>query len=99
MEEMVNEAVDSALDSEDMEEEIEEEVDKVLASVAGETASQLPDAARTQKIHEASTSRVPEEVTTFPLNYDCMYVNMERCKGGMYAFQEATVVWEVDFGK
>nr|ACN26066.1 unknown [Zea mays] len=61
MEEMVNEAVDSALDSEDMEEEIEEEVDKVLASVAGETASQLPDAARTQKIHEASTSRVPEE--------------------------------------
>jgi len=61
MEEMVNEAVDSALDSEDMEEEIEEEVDKVLASVAGETASQLPDAARTQKIQQASTSKVPEE--------------------------------------
>ncbi|RLN34780.1 hypothetical protein C2845_PM03G07220 [Panicum miliaceum] len=61
MEEMVNDAVDSALDSEDMEEEIEEEVDKVLASVAGETASQLPDAARTQKIQQASTSKVPEE--------------------------------------
>ncbi|CAN6198982.1 unnamed protein product, partial [Urochloa humidicola] len=61
MEEMVNDAVDSALDSEDMEEEIEEEVDKVLASVAGETASQLPDAVRTQKIQQASTSKVPEE--------------------------------------
>ncbi|KAF8759209.1 hypothetical protein HU200_010238 [Digitaria exilis] len=61
MEEMVNDAVDSALDSEDMEEEIEEEVDKVLASVAGETASQLPDAARTQRIQQPSTSRVPEE--------------------------------------
>ncbi|RLM84358.1 hypothetical protein C2845_PM04G24440 [Panicum miliaceum] len=61
MEEMVNDAVDSALDSEDMEEEIEEEVDKVLASVAGETASQLPDAARTQKIQQASTSKAPEE--------------------------------------
>ncbi|CAL5082930.1 unnamed protein product [Urochloa decumbens] len=61
MEEMVNDAVDSALDSEDMEEEIEEEVDKVLASVAGETASQLPDAVRTQKIQQASTSKDPEE--------------------------------------
>jgi charged multivesicular body protein 3 len=61
MEEMMNDAVDSALDSEDMEEEIEEEVDKVLASVAGETASQLPDAARTQKVKQASTSKVPEE--------------------------------------
>ncbi|GJN07458.1 hypothetical protein PR202_ga25291 [Eleusine coracana subsp. coracana] len=57
MEEMVNEAVDSALDSEDIEEEIEEEVDKVLALLAGETASQLPDAVRTQKIQQASTSR------------------------------------------
>jgi charged multivesicular body protein 3 len=37
-------------------------VDKVLASVAGETASQLPDAARTQKVKQASTSKVPEEV-------------------------------------
>lgn len=73
MEEMMNDAVDSALDSEDMEEEIEEEVDKVLASVAGETASQLPDAARTQKIQEASTSRIPEEVNIFPLKFVCMY--------------------------
>jgi charged multivesicular body protein 3 len=62
MEEMMTDAVDSALDSEDMEDEIEEEVDKVLASIAGETASQLPDAARTQKVKQASTSKVPEEV-------------------------------------
>jgi charged multivesicular body protein 3 len=69
MEEMVNEAVDSALDSEDMEEEIEEEVDKVLASVAGETASQLPDAVRTQKIQQASTSKVPEEVSALHCSF------------------------------
>jgi len=69
MEEMVNEAVDSALDSEDMKKEIEE-VDKVLASVAGETASQLPDAARTQKIQQASTSKVvPEEVNALPCSF------------------------------
>ena len=73
MEEMVNEAVDSALDSEDMKKEIEE-VDKVLASVAGETASQLPDAARTQKIQQASTSKVPEEVNALPCSFfTCEY--------------------------
>jgi len=67
MEEMVS--VDSALDSEDMKEEIEE-VDKVLASVIGETASQLPDAARTQKIQQASTSKVvPEEVNALPCSF------------------------------
>ena len=67
MEEMVS--VDSALDSEDMKEEIEE-VDKVLASVIGETASQLPDAARTQKILQASTSKVvPEEVNALPCSF------------------------------
>jgi len=73
MEEMVNEAVDSALDSEDMKKEIEE-VDKVLASVIGETASQLPDAARTQKIQQASTSKVPEEVNALPCSFfTCEY--------------------------
>jgi len=67
MEEMVS--VDSALDSEDMKKEIEE-VDKVLASVIGETASQLPDAARTQKIQQASTSKVvPEEVNALPCSF------------------------------
>jgi len=71
MEEMVS--VDSALDSEDMKKEIEE-VDKVLASVAGETASQLPDAARTQKIQQASTSKVPEEVNALPCSFfTCEY--------------------------
>jgi hypothetical protein len=78
MEEMMNDAVDSALDSEDMEEEIEEEVDKVLASVAGETASQLPDAARTQKIQQASTSKVPEEVNNFALQIVSVLVPCEH---------------------
>ncbi|ONK56985.1 uncharacterized protein A4U43_C10F15360 [Asparagus officinalis] len=57
IEEMVNDAVDSALDSEDMEEETEEEVEKVLAAIAGETASQLPDAARKEIIKQPSTSQ------------------------------------------
>jgi len=78
MEEMVNEAVDSALDSEDMKKEIEE-VDKVLASVAGETASQLPDAVRTQKIQQASTSKVPEEVNALPCSFfACEYLVYEH---------------------
>lgn len=64
MEEMVNDALDSTLDSEDMEEEIEEEVDKVLTAIAGETASELPDAVRKEKekMKQPSTS-VPEERT------------------------------------
>ncbi|KAF9594243.1 hypothetical protein IFM89_028900 [Coptis chinensis] len=49
IEEMVNDAVDGALDSEDIEEETEEEVDKVLTEIAGETAAQLPVAARKEK--------------------------------------------------
>lgn len=56
IEEMVNDAVDSALDSEDIEEETEEEVEKVLAAIAGETASQLPDAARKERIKQPSPS-------------------------------------------
>lgn len=62
IEEMVNDAVDTALDSEDIEEEIEEEVDKVLAALAGETASQLPDAVRREKIKQPSASVPVEEV-------------------------------------
>ncbi|KAF5181599.1 Charged multivesicular body protein [Thalictrum thalictroides] len=52
IEEMVNDAVDNALDSEDLEEETEEEVDKVLTEIAGETAAQLPEAARKEKIQQ-----------------------------------------------
>ncbi|XP_052195172.1 vacuolar protein sorting-associated protein 24 homolog 1-like isoform X1 [Diospyros lotus] len=52
IEETVNEAVDSALDSEDIEEESEEEVDKVLTALAGETAAQLPEAARKEKLKQ-----------------------------------------------
>ncbi|KAJ0967113.1 hypothetical protein J5N97_024030 [Dioscorea zingiberensis] len=61
IEEMVNDAVDTALDSEDMEEEIEEEVDKVLAAIAGETASQLPDAVRREKVKQPQATETAEE--------------------------------------
>ncbi|CAN6477095.1 unnamed protein product [Victoria cruziana] len=62
MEEMVNDAVDTALDSEDIEEEIEEEVDKVLTQIAGETAAQLPDAVRKERLKEpARKQRVQEQ--------------------------------------
>ncbi|CAL5212166.1 unnamed protein product [Lathyrus oleraceus] len=56
IEEIVNDAVDSALDSEDIEDEIEEEVDKVLTAIAGETAAQLPEAARKQKVKQPGQS-------------------------------------------
>jgi len=71
MEEMVNDAVDSALDNEDMEEEIEVEVDKVLSAIAGETASQLPDAVRKQKekVTQPSTSE-PVERTAIAESVD-----------------------------
>lgn len=61
IEEFVNDAIDNALDSEDMEEEIDEEVDKVLTAIAGETAAELPEAVRKERIkvpaQKASTSR------------------------------------------
>ncbi|XP_038979604.1 vacuolar protein sorting-associated protein 24 homolog 1-like [Phoenix dactylifera] len=60
IEEMVNDSVDSALDSEDIVEETEEEVDKVLAAIAGETASQLPDAVRRERIKQPSASEAVE---------------------------------------
>ncbi|GKV08376.1 hypothetical protein SLEP1_g20011 [Rubroshorea leprosula] len=52
IEEMVNDSVDAALDSEDIEEETEEEVDKVLTALAGETAAQLPEAVRKEKLKQ-----------------------------------------------
>ncbi|XP_022970268.1 vacuolar protein sorting-associated protein 24 homolog 1 isoform X2 [Cucurbita maxima] len=54
IEEIVNDALDSALDSEDIEEEIEEEVDKVLTAIAGETAAQLPEAVRKERMKQPS---------------------------------------------
>ncbi|EOA21486.1 hypothetical protein CARUB_v10001883mg [Capsella rubella] len=66
IEEFVNEALDNALDSEDMEEEIDEEVDKVLTAIAGETAAELPQAVRKERIkvpaQKASTSREEEAI-------------------------------------
>ncbi|XP_057800783.1 vacuolar protein sorting-associated protein 24 homolog 1-like isoform X1 [Salvia miltiorrhiza] len=60
IEEMVNEAVDYALDSEDIEEETEEEIEKVLTAIAGETAAQLPEAVRKQKLKQPATSEEVE---------------------------------------
>lgn len=57
---MMNDTLDSALDSEDIEEETEEEIDKVLAAIAGETAAQLPEAIRKQKLKQPATSEDAE---------------------------------------
>ncbi|XP_012456871.1 vacuolar protein sorting-associated protein 24 homolog 1 isoform X2 [Gossypium raimondii] len=66
IEEMVNDALDSALDSEDIEVETEEEVDKVLSEIAGETAAELPEAVRKERVrvsaHKESTSREEEAI-------------------------------------
>ncbi|KAL0390564.1 UNVERIFIED_CONTAM: Vacuolar protein sorting-associated protein [Sesamum calycinum] len=61
IEEMMNDAVDNALDSEDIEEETEEEIDKVLTAIAGETAAQLPEAVRKEKLKQPATSEDVEE--------------------------------------
>jgi len=55
IEETVNDALDSALDTEDIEEETEAEVDKVLTALAGETAAELPEAVRKQKLKQPTT--------------------------------------------
>ncbi|KAF7152287.1 vacuolar protein sorting-associated protein 24 homolog 1-like [Rhododendron vialii] len=55
IEETVNDALDSALDTEDIEEETEAEVDKVLTALAGETAAELPEAVRKQKLKQPAT--------------------------------------------
>ena len=62
IEEIVNDAVDTALDSEDIEDEIEEEVDKVLTAIAGETAAQLPEAARKERVKQPAQSVGAAEV-------------------------------------
>ncbi|KVI00154.1 vacuolar protein sorting-associated protein 24 homolog 1-like [Cynara cardunculus var. scolymus] len=62
IEEIVDEAIDSALDSDDIEEEIEEEVDKVLTAIAGETAAQLPEATRKERLKQAAADAEEEGV-------------------------------------
>ncbi|KAG5035213.1 hypothetical protein AAZX31_04G138400 [Glycine max] len=61
IEEIVNDAIDTALDSEDIEDEIEEEVDKVLTAIAGETAAQLPEAVRKERVKLPGQSVGAEE--------------------------------------
>ncbi|CAH8362427.1 unnamed protein product [Eruca vesicaria subsp. sativa] len=66
IEEFVSDAIDNALDSEDMEEEIDDEVDKVLTAIAGETAAELPEAVKKERMkvpaQKASTSLEEEAV-------------------------------------
>ena len=57
----MNDAVDTALDSEDIEEEIEEEVDKVLTAIAGETAAQLPEAVRKERVKQPPAQKAEAE--------------------------------------
>ncbi|XP_057951080.1 vacuolar protein sorting-associated protein 24 homolog 1-like [Malania oleifera] len=52
IEEIVSDAI--ALDAEDIEEEIEEEVDKVLTAIAGETAAELPEAVRRERVKQSA---------------------------------------------
>ncbi|CAA2955775.1 vacuolar sorting-associated 24 homolog 1 [Olea europaea subsp. europaea] len=61
IEEVVSEALDDALDSEDIEEETEEEIDKVLTAIAGETAAQLPEAIRKEKLKQPAAHSVEDE--------------------------------------
>ncbi|KAK1411946.1 hypothetical protein QVD17_32825 [Tagetes erecta] len=61
IEEMVNDAVDSALDSDDIEDEIEEEVDKVLTAIAGETAAQLPEASRKERLKQPANTEEEDD--------------------------------------
>ncbi|KAJ7981055.1 vacuolar protein sorting-associated protein 24-like 1 [Quillaja saponaria] len=63
IEEVVNDAVDTALDSEDIEDEIEEEVDKVLTAIAGETAAELPEAARKERVKQPAQRLHEDEAT------------------------------------
>lgn len=69
IEEMVNDAVDDALDSEDIEEETEEEIEKVLTAIAGETAAQLPEAIRKEKLKQPAASEEEVEVSSLPQNF------------------------------
>lgn len=74
IEEIVKDAVDTALDLEDMGEEIEEEVDKVLTSIAGETAAQLPEAVRKERVKQtAQPSGGGREVCAIELS--CNYAS------------------------
>ncbi|KAA8544133.1 hypothetical protein F0562_022145 [Nyssa sinensis] len=80
IEEIVNDAVDTALDSEDMEEEIEEEVDKVLTAIAGETAAELPQAVRKEKLKQpAQAAEASHEVFTTHLPFDVFPSSLITC--------------------
>lgn len=58
--------MDNVLDSEDMEEEIEEEVEKVLTAIAGETAAQLPETVRQERLKQPAEAEEDAEVRFNP---------------------------------
>lgn len=62
IEEMVTDSLDTALDTEDIEEETEQEVDKVLSELAGETAAQLPEAVRKERLKQPATAQEEEAI-------------------------------------
>lgn len=64
----MSDAVDTALDSEDIEEEIEEEVDKVLTAVAGETAAQLPEAVRKERLKQPAQAQEEVCLIVYPFS-------------------------------
>ncbi|KAI3748472.1 hypothetical protein L6452_11555 [Arctium lappa] len=61
IEEIVNDVVDSALDSDDIEDEIDEEVAKVLTAIAGETAAQLLEVVRKERLKQPAQATEDEE--------------------------------------
>lgn len=66
IEEMVTDSLDTALDTEDIEEETEQEVDKVLSELAGETAAQLPEAVRKERLKQPATAQEVSATTITP---------------------------------
>lgn len=65
---MVNDSLDTALDTDDIEEETEEEVDKGLTELAGETAAQLPEAARKERVRVATQqAKTSQRVSTISI--------------------------------
>lgn len=77
IEEFVDDALDNALDSEDIEEEIEEEVDKVLTSIAGETAAQLPEAVRKEKMKQPAQT-TPQEACLIQMFFNVLLPNLDQ---------------------
>lgn len=90
------------MDSEDIEEETEEEVDKVLNELAGETAAQLPEAARKERIklpaQKASASKQVCKTLKSSLHYlsRSKELNLIFVSFCLSCFQEEAVAEGID---